>query len=53
MKNIKGLFSDGLPMYNMCLDVFDKLLHLHLPNVAGHLVRVSGEKSCYNAASMR
>eukprot|EP01094_Clydonella_sp_ATCC50884_P016233 TRINITY_DN2699_c0_g1_i3.p1 TRINITY_DN2699_c0_g1~~TRINITY_DN2699_c0_g1_i3.p1 ORF type:complete len:373 (+),score=69.99 TRINITY_DN2699_c0_g1_i3:199-1317(+) len=39
MKDIKGLFTEGLSMYNMCLDIFENLCHKHLPNIAGHFER--------------
>jgi TBC1 domain family member 10 len=39
MKTVKGLFSSGLPLYNLCLDLFGQLCRKHLPTISGHLER--------------
>jgi len=39
MKSVKGLFAHGLPLYNLCLDLFGQQCRRYLPTIAGHLER--------------
>ena len=38
LQKVKCLFSEGVPLLNLSLDIFEKLLHAQLPLVSAHLV---------------